>query len=281
MKKYGFLFLFLIYGCSFYGCKKEASVTPGRDSNLAMGNPSNAKTSDPDNYLLEKPQYVLSYNCSKSTANWVSWHLSKAWKGDAQREDNFRPDNSLPSNCYKVETGDYTGTGFDRGHLCPSDDRDASREDNDATFLMTNIVPQSPDLNRQTWRILEEYCRGLVDEGKELYITSGVYEIGGTGSNGGAPTKTIAGGKITVPGRMWKVIVVLEEGADDVKRITPSTRIIAVDIPNRQSADDKAWQAYRVSVDAIETATGYDLLSAVPTSVQNALENKVDSEVIK
>ncbi len=259
------------------GCK-NAQVAPdtGREHNLTLGNPSGAGTADPDNYLLRKPQFALSYNCSKGTANWVSWHLSKAWKGAASRGNDFRPDNALPSNCYRVVPADYTNTGFDRGHLCPSDDRDATPEDNSATFLMTNIIPQASDLNRQTWRLLEEYCRKLLDEGNELYIISGTYGRGGTGSNGSR--NTIADGKVTVPARCWKIVVVLPEGRNDLKRINASTRVIAVDVPNRQSADNgnKNWDHYLVTVDAIEVATGYDFLSELSRNLQNTLESRVD-----
>lgn len=259
------------------GCKNaKISPSPGREDHLALGNPSRAGTADPDNYLLMKPQFTLSYNCDRGTANWVSWHLGKAWKGGAVRKDDFRPDNSVPQGCYRVVPGDYTNTGFDRGHLCPSDDRDAGAEDNSATFLMTNIVPQAPDLNRQTWRLLEEYCRQLVEEGNELYILAGVYGKGGSNSNGSR--STIADGKVTVPARCWKIAVVLPEGSNDLKRIDAATRVIAVDIPNRQSVDNgnKKWSAYLVSVDAIEAATGYDFLSELPKNLQNVLESKVD-----
>src|SRR5689334_8619219 len=64
------------------------AVTATRDNNLAMGNPSGAGTSNPNNYLMTKPQYVLSYNNARGSANWVSWHLSTAWKGTTPRQDN-------------------------------------------------------------------------------------------------------------------------------------------------------------------------------------------------
>jgi endonuclease G, mitochondrial len=124
-------------------CMGTTDTIPTRDDNMAMGNPSGATSSitDSNNFLLIKHQYALSYNNSKGTANWVSWHLSLAWKGDALRCDCFTQDATLPAGYYRAATSHYTGSGFDRGHLCPSDDRDASDSDNAATFKMTNIAP--------------------------------------------------------------------------------------------------------------------------------------------
>ena len=73
---------------------------------------------------------------------------------------------------------DYSNSGFDRGHLCPSADRTTSKKENEGTFLMTNIYPQSPNLNQQTWRFLEEYCqKSLTDNNKECYIFAGGFEF--------------------------------------------------------------------------------------------------------
>lgn len=277
------LYFFVILCLCIHACAKK-TVSPASSTeelHILLGNPSKATTSDnPDNYLISRPQYALSYNSTQGTANWVSWHLNASWKGTIKRQDNFRPDNTLPDSWYRATPGDYTNTGFDRGHLCPSDDRDKTEEDNNATFLMSNIVPQAPNNNRTTWRNLEEYCRSLIDHGNELYITAGVYGRGGSGSNGGT-TNTIASGKITVPARLYKIIVVLPEGEKDVSRITATTRIIAVDIPNKQSADNMAWYQYRVSVDEIEKATSYDFLTNLPAGLQQTLESKTDNEPVR
>jgi len=250
-----------------------------RDDNMGMGNPSTAVTNITytTNYLMVKTEYTMSYNSVKRIPNWVSWHLSSAWLGTTPRQDNFRSDATLPSSWYKVVTSDYTNSGFDKGHMCPSADRNGSVADNSSTFLMTNMIPQAPKNNQITWGNLEDYSRSLVAAGNELYIISGPYGQGGTGSNG---AKTTIGNSVVVPAKTWKIIVVLPNGSNDVSRITTSTRVIAVFMPNDQTCSNYAWSYYRTSVDQIETLTGYDFLSNVPTTVQNVIEASVDAAAI-
>src|SRR5262245_50207423 len=118
------------------------------DAHIFTGNPSGARADEakPDNYLVKKRQYALSYNNSTGTANWVSWQLSKAWLGRGHRDNPFAPDTSLPVEYFRARPRDYDRSGFDRGHLCPAADRSVSHKDMDATFLMTNMLPQAPDL---------------------------------------------------------------------------------------------------------------------------------------
>ena len=255
----------------------NGSNKPSRDDNLALGNPSNAvtNTSYSDNYLMVKNAYTLSYNKNKGTANWVSWHLSTAWQGDTPRQNNFSPDPDLPQDWYEVTPSDYSRSGFDRGHLCPSSDRDATIEENQETFFMTNMTPQAPDHNQNIWKNLEEYERLLTEQGNEVYIIAGTIGEGGIGTGGFA--KTI--GKkdnITVPAFLWKIIVVLPIGQNDVLRISENTRIIAVNIPNENSVGGNSWKNYRVSVDELERLTGYDFLSNISVDIQGVVEGRID-----
>lgn len=253
---------------------KPAIVTSSQ--HLLLGNPSNATTSldNPNNYLLEKPQYVISYSRDRGTPNWVSWHVNKDWLGSAPRQDDFRSDNTLPAGWYQVKASAYSGTGFDRGHNCPSGDRTKAEADNSATFLMTNMIPQAPEHNRGVWGNLEEYTRTLVEAGQEVYVIMGSYGKGGKGSNGSA--QTIDDGRITVPDHIWKVLVILPEGEDDLSRVTAETRVIAVNTSNSNTVSS-SWGRYRTTVDAIESATGYDLLSTLPNEVQQVLEARLDT----
>ena len=254
-----------------------APVTPTQQlpEHLTLGNPSGATpdANQPTNYLLSKSQYALSYHRDRGIPTWVSWHLDATWRGPAPRQDDFRADNTLPTGWYQVTASSYTGSGFDRGHQCPSADRTSTVANNSATFLMTNMVPQAPRNNQQTWANLEDYTRTFLSTGNEVYIICGSYGKGGTGSAGFA--STLDQGRVTVPARLWKVVVVLPVGDNDATRLTTSTRIIAIDTAN-DNALSTDWGQYRVSVDDIETATGLDLLSAVPVAVQQVVEASVD-----
>ena len=299
-----FCFVLSFSGVFMTGCKKEdtpvtviatAPADPGAppsstagpippvptvlndNDHMLMGNPSNAdfNPTNFDNYLMRKTYYSVSYNASRGGPNWVSWHLFPGDLGSTPRQDDFREDSQLPAGYYRVQPTNYSGSGFDKGHNCPSGDRTITVPSNSATFLMTNMIPQAPNNNQLTWANMETYDRSLVSSGgKELYTIMGSYGAGGTGDLG--YTTTISGGTVTVPAFIWKVVVVLDNGNNDLSRVTPTTRVIAVITPNTNAINSN-WKIYRTSVDAIEAATGYDLLSALPVSVQAVLESQVDT----
>ena len=264
----------IIYACNRTSPPSDISeieLPSSANIHLTLGNPSNANTSDLNNYLMEKPEFAMAYNCDNGTANWVSWQLNQSWLGNTERQDDFRPDQDLPSGCYQVRPTDYRGSGYDRGHLTPSGgseallqaDRTRCQQDNSATFVMSNMIPQSPENNREVWRELEQYSRELVNQGKELYIIAG-----GEGSKG-----KLAQGKVNIPQTTWKVILVIDEPI-----ITEDTRVIAVQMPNSESVANTDWRDYRVSVDEIEAATGYDFLSNFPQDIQAKIESRIDQQ---
>lgn len=121
---------------------------------------------------------------------------------------------------------------------------------------------------------MEDYTRDLVENGNEVYVIMGNYGAGSTGTNG--PAQTIDQGRITVPKQIWKVVVILPEGENDINRIINTTRVIAVDTPNQKGISN-SWGRYRTSVDAIKQAIGYDLLPALPEQVQKSIESMVDT----
>ena len=253
-----------------------ADVPPadGDNSNLLFGNPSGATNSITmsENYLIDMKFYTESYSSSRGTPNWVSWHIDASRIGSTGRLDNFASFLDLPSNYYQVQSNSYSGSGFDRGHNCPSGDRTSSTEANSSTFLMPNMIPQAPNNNQKAWASLESYLRAEVQKGFEVYIIMGSYGKGGTGSIGFA--ETINGGKIVVPKRVWKVAVILPIGNNDLARVTSDTRVLAIDTPNENNISSD-WKTFITTIDAVEKSTSYDLLSKLPTAIQKALQAKV------
>jgi endonuclease G, mitochondrial len=272
--------LILTIAISLVACRNPDIPSGGETKgniNLLMGNPSQATTSagNSENYLIVRPQYALSYSKQKGIPNWVAWELNASWLGDAHRVGKFAPDEELPAGWERIKPSDYTGSGFDRGHMTNSEDRSRSPEDNIATFVMTNIIPQSPDNNQGVWVQLENYCRVLARSGKELFIISGGHGQGGIGKNG--LRATVGQGKVVVPALTWKVILVMDKSNSGVAGVDKNTRTIAVIIPNKQGVRDDSWQQYRTSVKEVEKLTGYKFFTSVPAEIRDVINAKVDN----
>ena len=247
--------------------------------NLLLGNPSGA-TADPsrrDNYLMVEPYFALSYSDDRGEPNWVSWRLTAADLGSTPRRDEFHPDDALPPSFCHIVSHDYDRTGFDRGHLCPYADRQATEASGRATFAMTNMVPQAPNLNRKAWEHVESYCRELARHGHRLYVTAGPAGRGGRGEGG--PRDVIGLGHVVVPADCWKVIVILDDdpGVDpDPATLPASTRVLAVDMPNDESAVGDSWVQFRTTTAAIERRTGLRFFDRLRPDVAEALRQRVD-----
>jgi endonuclease G, mitochondrial len=236
----------------------EASISSS--VHVSLGTPRDADPSD--EYFIDQRSFVLSYSPDKRVPNWVAWQLDRRHLGHVRRKDDFRSDLALPARFYRVKESDYLRSGYDRGHLCPSADRQSSAEENSQTFLFTNIAPQLHELNAGPWEQLESHARKLVQRGAVLYIVAG-----GVFS---APFPTIGNG-VAVPAANFKIIVVLEQGQGP-SDVDESTEVLAVLMPNRRGVGEREWKAYSTSVDAVEQASGYDFLNALPERVQRVIE---------
>jgi endonuclease G len=241
---------------------------------MLLGNPDNA-TPNPSNrehYLIQRPQYALSYNDRLRYPNWVAWRLQRADIGNVDR-GNFQPDPQLPAGFTRVTPNDYIRSGYDRGHNCPSKDRSATRQDNDVAFYMTNITPQQHGMNGGPWNTLEEYCRALAQQGNDLYIYCGH-------AFDGKDIKTIGKNGVAVPDFGWKIAVVVPPGTGTpLSRIGANTRVIAVRMPNISTISKQDWRDFRVSVADIEQATGLKFFAVLPPSVATALKNRTDFDM--
>lgn len=243
----------------------------GVEYQMQLGNPSSASTdtTNHSHYLIERAQYAMDYNDVNGQPNWVSWDLTTEDVGSSGRS-NFFQDTTLPAGFYQVLTTDYSGSGYDRGHMCPSADRTVTVADNQVVFFMSNMIPQAPDNNQGVWAVFETYCRTLASEGNELLITSGPGGFGGS---------RLPSGAAAIPGYTWKIVVVVPLGAGlAVDRIDTNTRVIAIKIPNIAGVRSDPWQNYITTVAQIEADTGFSFFSNLPTALATVLKTKLDGQ---
>lgn len=236
--------------------------------------------------IISRKQYVLSYNKNRRNPNWVAWKLEPADMGSVARQKFFSVDAELENylgssfpNEQAVSPFDYKGSCFDRGHQVPSADRDVTDEDNIATFLMSNVVPQTAYLNRKPWAHIEQYTRNEVLAGKKAYVIVGSIYDEDFGKIGPAQD-------ISVPSKNFKVVVFLKPN-ETLKDINATTSVIVVDMPNLTSKGTKPnqdqatlcsdyqvkndeiedlvsltdWKIYQTSLGEVEQLSGFKLLS--------------------
>lgn len=258
----------VLAGCSFYqeaGQSNTAETPPAPQNNLnaavsVFGNISDAGE-DRDNFLVTGDGSAFSYSNSRGTVNWIAWRTSRSDLGEAVERPDFRPDPRLPGGFKQIASTDYSRSGYDRGHLVPAGDRFGSPQTFGETFLMTNIVPQSSDLNQYPWQKFESYVRGQVRRGWDAYQIAGVYGEQGFLKN-----------RVVVPTNCWKVVVFLRPGG----MIDQRTRVIAVDMPNIDGIEHQTWQRYRTNIRSIEGKTGYNFFAALPAGLQEILETRTE-----
>lgn len=227
--------------------------------------------------ILSREQYVISYNKNKRAPNWVAWKLESGQMGSSGRSNNFTKDIELdnyltlhsPNSLPAVDHTEYKGSCFDRGHQIPSADRTDSIKNNQTTFYMSNMVPQTPFLNRISWAHLEQYSRDLVQkQGKKLYVIAGpVYDedFGAIGANR----------DIQIPSKEFKIIFILNNN-EELDQINDETPVISVLMPNtlkngskplenrselcaplkNETNDNNDWLKYKTSISEIEKLSG-------------------------
>jgi endonuclease G len=232
---------------------------------LSLGVPDDSSVGVSTRWLLLRTQLATSYDTTRKVPRWSSWTLDATHFGTATRATSFRTDPQLPTGVPQARDSDYVNSGFDRGHLCPSADRTATDADNDATFFLTNVVPQTHTSNAGPWLDLEDEARAIARTGKKLVIIAGPIF--------GATQQSIGTG-VQVPVSMFKVAVIID-GEYGPSSVTSSTKVYAAIVPNA-SVLSGAWRSYQVTIDEVERQTGLDFLSDVHPTLQAELETHLD-----
>ena len=240
--------------CRAKGCKKcdkASTVAPCFECNghVAFGIPANT------DQLLCRNGYAVGYDYDTKDPIWVAYHLTPGSVNKKfKRSNKFREDTEIPEQ-YRSTLSDYKASGYDRGHMAASATVDSSYASMTQSFLMSNMTPQLPGLNRQGWRYLESDIRDWVNERGELYVVTGALFEG---------KPTVIGNGVHVPSHFFKVVYDPVE-QDCIAFIVPHTRISKADLPD-----------FIVSVDEVEARTGFDFNSLLDDAIEDDIEDDVE-----
>ena len=212
--------------------------------------------------------YVFAQDARLKIPLWVQYELSrKDLEGRVKRKDDFRPDYSIPYGS-RSELLDYSGSGYDRGHMAPAADMKRSAKVMNESFLLSNMSPQvGIDFNRGIWADLESLVRDWVKQKGTLAIITGpVFKS----QNETVIYQVIGDNKVAVPTHFYKIVI----KADDFSNV----EAIAFLLPNN-AIQDKKLENFIVSIDFIEKLTGLNFLSEIPAYIQDNIECKISENL--
>lgn len=207
--------------------------------------------------IIRHKGYTLSYNKNWHIANWVAYELTaEETEGKEERSDWFAPDPAIKDS---PKHGDYTHSGYDRGHLAPAADMKWDKQAMEESFYMSNICPQVHGLNAGLWNQLENKVRTWAQRDSAIIVVCGpIVE-----SN----PMTIGEKRVAVPKQFYKIVA-------SPYNSTPQG--IAFLFDNEDL--DGALYRYALSIDSIENLTGIDFLYNLPDSLENYIEHNIDPE---
>lgn len=202
--------------------------------------------------IKEYVGFTLSFNKDNHTPNYVAWELlGSEVQNDVARSDNFWQDFDI-IGCPAHR--DYTGSGYDRGHMCPAADQKWSMEAMNDCFVMANMCPQDHSLNAGAWNTLENKERQWAQRDSAIMIVAGpIYEK--------TDTKRIGNVGVRVPSAFFKVLLApyVEE-----------PRAIGFIYPNMTAPGN--MEGYAMSIDDVEKITGFDFFPALPDDIEKKVE---------
>lgn len=202
--------------------------------------------------VKEYTGFTLSFNKDNRTPNYVAWELlGTEVSNEVSRTDNFWQDSDI-IGCTKHS--DYTGSGFDRGHMCPAADQKWSEAAMNDCFVMANMCPQLHDLNADAWETLESKERIWAKRDSAVMIIAGPIYTEDDQSY-------IEKSKVRVPGAFFKVLLApyLDE-----------PRGIAFVYPHMKCPGN--MQDYATSIDEVEKITGFNFFSELPDDIEAKVE---------
>ena len=212
-----------------------------------------------DDQIIEHQMFTLNYVEQYEVAAWVAYFIRQdEIDRRLERENEFMPDPLVRTG--SALSSDYSRSGYDRGHLCPAGDFNASRVTKKETFYMSNITPQEPYFNRGIWNDLEVKFRDWVNRDGDIFMVTGPVLRDGLETIGRS-------NRIAVPEYFYKVAFCKADG---------KPKMIAFLMKNEPS--NKSLKSFVVTVDEIEKLTGIDFFPKLPDNLENRLESKIATD---
>lgn len=200
--------------------------------------------------LVEYTGFNVSFNADLHIPNYVVYELTRSEvQGEEPRSNKFLCDERV-KGC--PTTTDYTGSGYDRGHMAPAADMKWSKQAMKESFYLTNICPQNHSLNSGGWKRLEEKVRAWADRDSAIIVISGPLLDG--------PVSRLASG-VAVPTGFFKVVL--------APFVSP---VRAIAFVYKNEGGQKKVELQATSVDEVEQLTGFDFFSSLPDDIETEIE---------
>lgn len=213
----------------------------------------------PDDVPEIKKEYTgfkVSFNPAHHIPNYVVWELTAdEAAGTEPRDNKFKADRDV-YGCPTLD--DYRNSGFDRGHMAPAGDMKWSAEAMSDSHYLTNMCPQTRQLNGGRWSTLEQKCRQWAMRDSALIIVAGPVLTDEL-------SRAIGPNRVSVPERFFKVIYA---------PFANPPRAIAFIMPNSEHID--GLESLTVSVDQVEAITGFDFFACLPDDIENKVEQQAN-----
>ena len=254
----GVRFLILLFIASIQSCTmcSQPVVNNGHEiwSTLSeVGYPVLADTIP--STIYERYCYSVSYNPNTRQPNWVMWQLTAehVTKRNDSIWNEYREDMELPLEI-RATLEDYANSGYDRGHMCPGGDCNWNDKGRDETFVLSNMCPQNPELNRGDWKEIEIACRKWAKKHGSIYIICGPIYFKSQ------EHERIGPNQIPVPEAFFKVILCTE---------MPHPKGIGFICRNTEGNRKKDF--YVNSIRQVERVTGYKFFPQLEDSVKSVV----------
>lgn len=175
---------------------------------------------------LQKPRFLVYYNIDKNAPALVLWSLSGSDLGRNKRptSQTFLVDPECPRP--RAKSSDFTRSGYQRGHMCPSADRSNSVQLMRATFIMSNVAPMSPVLNMQGFAQSEEVSRDIARKGYRCMMIAG--SIFGSDS-----IKCLVHSAVSIPDSFFRACIVQDAPALSLFWLFPNNAQVTRETPFR------------------------------------------------